>query len=257
MKKLIFGCAIAISGFMMPQVSADYCGGPCGPSQDYCCPMQYNNPCCCDGDSFDGFYVGGNLGVFSHVAHRNDLDGFLIDNSGWSAIDTSFTAGVQLGYDWQCCYKLLGIVADWNWVDTDRRIRNNPNSTTTDQFINNEAHWFTTIRARAGLTVCDALVYVTGGAVVARFETKWNENPNTFHHRNTRWGWTGGVGAEFILGCGFSLGAEFLFAHFDEHNKTFRSIAGTNFTFGHSDSFYVGRVLLNYRFGDLFSCCCR
>lgn len=249
MRRLIFGLALAVCGFIMPQASANFgLGGGNG-----CCPPECS-PCCYE-SGFDGFYFGGNLGVVSHTAHRNDFDGFFTDNSGWTTIDTSFEAGLQLGYDWQCCNKLLGFVVDWNWADNDRRVRDNPNVGDLGSFRNRH-RWFTTLRARAGVVVCDALVYVTGGAAVSRFNVNYSDGiANDFRHNRSRWGWTGGVGTEFKVWCNWSLGAEVLFVHFKEHNRRFTNTGGTNFLFGASDSVWLGRVLLNYRFGDLFACC--
>jgi outer membrane immunogenic protein len=243
MKKFLFLCVLAMSGFAASQASAqDYY-----PSQyDACCP-QFDS--CC-GMDFGGVYIGGNVGAFSHTAHRNDLDGFLTDNSGWSTIDTNVTAGVQLGYDWKCGNKLFGIVADWNWVNTENDLRDDPN-VDPDNRIHSEFEWFTTIRARAGITVCDALFYLTGGAAVTSIKTRWTDLPDDFHNRDTRWGWVGGVGTEFLVTCNFSVGAEFLFLQFNDHTETFVGAADT-FSFGHSDSAWIGRVTLNYRFGDLF-----
>lgn len=240
MRKLIFGLGIAAAGFIMPTASAD----------DYCCPLQYD-PCC--GLEFNGLYVGGNIGVVSHTAHRHDFDGFLTDNSGWTVTDTDFTAGVQVGYDIQCCNKVFGIVADWNWTNNDRREHDNPSAVGDDNFFHNEHNWFTTIRGRAGLAVCDALVYITAGAAVSRFETRWRDAPDEFRFRNTKWGWVGGFGTEFALWCNWSVGAEILYIHYDQHNET-GTVGTTNFVFGHSDHVWVGRVLLNYRFGDLCGC---
>lgn len=241
MKKLFFACALMGCSLAMPTMSA---------SQDYCCSPQYD-PCCC-GTGFDGIYIGGNVGASSHTFHRNDLDGFFTDNAGSSNIHTNVTAGVLLGYDWQLCNKVLGIVADWNWVNVRGRHRDNP-SVEAGNFLNNKARWFTTIRARAGLTISDTLVYVTGGAAVTKLETRWNNDPVTFNNNNTRWGWTGGVGAEFLISCNWSLGAEFLFLQFANDTRKFTS-GVTTFEFGHSDSAMIGRIVLNYRFGDLFCC---
>ncbi len=249
MKKFLFVCVAVVGGLTTP-LAANY-------NNYNCCPPQCD-PCCSSSD-FNGFYVGGNLGIFSHTAHRNDLDGFFTDNAGWSSIDTSFTAGVQLGYDWQCNSKLAGLVVDWNWVDTNQRIADAPNVTTDNNFQRSRNNWFTTIRARFGVTVCDALVYVTGGAAVTRHDTRFHreggEETGRFRDQHTRWGWAGGAGVEYMLGCNWSLGAEFLFLQFSNHNRTFTADSGNRFAFGQSDSAYVGRILLNYRFGDLFNCC--
>ncbi|MFZ0564671.1 MAG: outer membrane beta-barrel protein [Chlamydiales bacterium] len=218
-----------------------------------------NYNACCDTGQFGGLYVGGNIGVDSYLSHRNDWDGFLTDNSGWSTNDTDVTLGFQVGYDWQCGYKLFGLVLDWNWVNNERRHRENPNID-DNSFIHDDFDWFSTIRGRAGLTVCDALVYITIGAAVTRHETTWQSLDNAgarFKAHNTQWGWTGGAGAEFLAWCNWSLGAEVLFLHFGERRNSFTDNDDIRYTFGHSNSAWVGRILLNYRFGDLLSWCCR
>ncbi|MCH9627099.1 MAG: outer membrane beta-barrel protein [Gammaproteobacteria bacterium] len=240
MKKVLF-CALAVAGMLTAQQAA---------ANDYCCPPQYD-PYCCETE-FDGFYFGGNLGVISHMAHRNDLDGFFDDNvTSLSRCTTDVTVGLQLGYDWQCASSVFGLVVDWNWVNVDHRERLFGSN---DRFIKADFDWFTTIRARAGLTVCDALLYVTAGAAVASFDNQWrNLNGTTsdrnFKHCDTKWGWVGGVGAEFGLGCNWTMGVEVLTLHFCHNNERFDS----NFHFSLSDTAWVGRVILNYRFGDL--CC--
>lgn len=239
MKKFLLGCAIAVCGLPITQASA----------QDVCCPTQCN-PCC--GADFSGLYIGGNVGAFTHTAHRNDLTGFTPGPAGWTANNTNVTAGVQLGYDWQCCNKLVGIVGDWSWVNTRSSIVNET-ATVVGSGHRNNSNWFSTIRLRAGLTVADALVYVTGGAAATRFHTRWVDGVDTFNSRDTRWGWTGGVGTELKLGCNWSAGLEVLFLQFSNHNHSF-TVGATDFAFSHSDSAWLGRFILNYRFGDLCSC---
>ncbi len=237
MKKNIFKCAIAMWSLSMSLLSAGqlYCPVECDP---------------CGVQPFEGFYVGGNVGALSHIAHRNDLDGFLTDNSGWSTIDTNATAGAQIGFDWQCGNKVVGLVGDWNWANNKRRLIDNPNDTEdAGSFIESEMNWFATIRARAGLTVCDALVYVTAGAAVAHFDVHWNDNDISFRHGESRWGWTGGVGTELKFDSNWSIGAETLGLFFNNYDKTFTNTDST-FTFGHSNAVWVGRVTVNYRFGD-------
>lgn len=242
MKKFLFGCAIAVGGFAVSTASAD----------DYCCPMQYDP--CCDEPGFNGVFFGGNVGVISHMAHRNDLDGFLTDNSKWTTNDTDVTAGVQLGYDWQCCNAVIGIVGDWNWTNVEHKLREDPNNPDNNAFIKSRFEWFSTFRARLGMGVCDTFFYLTAGAAAARFETTWKDAPLEFKHHDTRWGWTGGVGVEFLAWCNWSIGAEILFLHFHERSKSFTDeVGGSTYSFSHSDSAWVGRILLNYRLGD---CCC-
>ena len=144
---------------------------------------------------------------------------------------------------------------DWNWVNVDHKERLFGTQTaTSDRFIKNDFDWFTTIRARAGLMVCnDALLYVTAGAAVASFDNEWrNLNGTTsdrrFNRCDTKWGWAGGAGMEYDLGCSWSFGVELLTLHFCHNSESFNG-----FHFSLSDAAWVGRIMVNYRFGDL--CC--
>ena len=200
MKKLIFGLGIMVAGLTCAVASANdyYYGGDC-------CPAPCGDPC---GTEFDGFYFGGNLGVLTNIAYRNDLDQFA--GGSQVLVDTDFTIGLQLGYDWNCGCSLFGLVVDWNWANIDHS-----HHSFTDNRLRNELDWFLTIRGRAGITVCDCLFYLTAGAVVADFDARWRTTTSSTHHDDTRWGWTGGVGVEYLLGCNWSIGADLLFMHFD------------------------------------------
>lgn len=245
MKKLVFGCLLAAGCAFVPTLAA----------QDYGCPTQYcASPCgtqyddCCSNRSFDGFYVGINGGVLTHEAYRNDISGFLVDTSSWNFSKTGGTAGVQLGYDWMCCNSVWGIVADWNWAHARHTLEVVPDFAA----IRDRVRWFSTIRARVGVPICDALFYLTAGAAVSKFHTRWNTT-TVINFNNNRWGWVGGVGIEWSVWCNMSLGVEFLCMHFAKRERS-RDIAGLgDLRFGHSDILYTGRVLLNYRFGNL--CC--
>lgn len=233
MKKFLFGCSIALTGLTMPLAA------------DYCCPYPCEpEPCCGD---FNGFYFGGNVGVYSNTAHRNDYDGFFTGGSR-STTSTNVTAGLQLGYDWQCCNSLVGIVADWSWVNNEDRCCGSYDY----DYHHDDFNWFTTIRGRAGMTVCNALVYVTLGGAVVGHDYKGSNIYGNWSRSFTRWGWAGGVGTEFLLGCNWSLAAEVLFLNFNCHNHQF-TVNSTTYNLGISDNAFVGRIQLNYRFGDL--CC--
>lgn len=243
MRKLLIGCALIAAGLQGSLTANMYGMRGSGDNRHTA--------------GFEGLYVGGNIGVFSHTAHLEDLNGFgtgAVAPFAPSSVDTSFTAGVQLGYDWRCNYSLFGLVVDWNWVDTDHS--RTYTFTGIPGRVKADLDWFTTIRARAGLTVCDALVYVTGGAAVTRREATWTStasaNAGQLSTDNTQWGWTGGVGAEFMVWCNFGLQADFLYMHFSRDSYS-RTLGGTTYNFAHSDSAWVGRIGLNYHFGDL--CC--
>lgn len=251
MKKILFGCLVAIGWMAIPTATA----------QNYGCPTEY----CCTSPNFDGFYVGGNVGVLSHTAHRNDFDGFFGPNASYTTTRTAATAGLQFGYDWACCNSVWGFVADWNWSHAKQDLRTfiSDGTLTLEGRLHNKLNWYTTLRLRAGVPICNALFYVTGGAAVARFDTRWNSILSVqgvelfnfeFRDNKNRWGWVGGAGLEYNVWCNWSLGAEFLCMHFSHRRRSFVPPGGdTPFHFGTSDTVYVGRLFLNYRFGNL--CC--
>ena len=234
MLKSILKCTFAVLCFATSNINA----------QDFGC-------CCCDSGPFNGFYVGGNLGIISHNAHRNDLDGFLTDNSGWTTIDNGFIGGIQGGYDWQCGSRVLGLLVDWDGTSNRRNVLDDPNGGGNGG-VDTHLHWISTIRARAGLAVCDSLIYLTGGAAVTGVRTTWSRNADRFSHDETRWGWVGGFGAEYKVCDCWSFGAELLYLNFENDNRSFNSGAN-RFTFGHSDSAVTGRLFANYSLSNLFS----
>jgi len=132
-------------------------------------------------------------------------------------------------------------------------------TTTGSRNLNTRANWFTTIRGRLGLTVCDALMYVTGGAAVTRDRTNWDLAGVTpalsSRFSQTRWGWTAGAGTELMLGCNWSVGAEFLYLNFGQRTRTGLNTATTpaTYRFGHDSNLWLARFLVNYRIGNL--CC--
>lgn len=252
MKKFLLACVVAIGGFTFPLAA----------NNPYnCCPELFNPFFSCS--DFAGFYMGGNFGAFSHVAYLNDLDGFFTSNASSASIDTSFTAGLQFGYDWLFNNFLVGIVGDWNWVDTHHKIPDDPNGTAGENFHRHQLEWFSTVRARCGVTVHDALFYITGGAVAVRRDNRLRgevlgagDTTGIFSDKGALWGWTSGAGVELMLGCNWSLGAEVLLLHFSHYGQTFVGDNGANLAFQFSNSGYLGRILLNYRMGNLFSWCC-
>lgn len=210
----------------------------------------------CGPARFNGFYAGGNVGGTAYTAKRSDLDGYLVDNSGWTATKTAAAAGVQAGYDWQFCHKVFGVVADWNWTDAEAITPSNPNAIGTTSSIKSKMDWFSTLRTRSGLVVDDTLVYVTGGLAAARIHTTYSEAitgafNESFTFDKTRWGWTGGFGAEFALASGWSANAEVLYMQLRKDTVTLNSPPANNgvSNFDQNDSAWVGRVGLNYRWG--------
>jgi outer membrane immunogenic protein len=216
---------------------------------------------CCE-PIFRGLYIGGNAGFASISGDRTDLDAYFgtfirsTDVSG-----TSWTGGIQLGYDFSPCSNLvLGLVADWNRTNAKGKTVNsvfNGLSDATDRVsVKTDWRWFATIRARAGYPICNFLMYITGGAAYADIKTRFDGPTNIFvipfSVTNKRWGWVAGLGAEWALACRWSVNAEILHMRFDEVIKTVRtpSIQASKLVHDHDfdDDAWVGRIGINYRF---------
>ncbi|MCB1114757.1 MAG: porin family protein [Chlamydiia bacterium] len=238
MRKHILTLTLALTGLLTGNLNA---GG-----YDDCCQPQ---------SCFDGMYAGANLGVISHTAHRNDLDGFLTDNSGWTNIDTAFTGGLQVGYNKVCDSAIFGFIADFDGATISHKMRDEPNDEGDDNYIKHDVRWYSTMRAKAGLTLCNAQLYITGGAAVAKFKTSWRDDEEGKSFNKCRWGWVVGMGAEYCLCDNITMGAEALYLTFDRTNRSLVSDSESRYTFAHSDSLLTARFFVNYYFDDLFSCC--
>ena len=115
---------------------------------------------------------------------------------------------------------MLGVVADCNWSDADITRAVLPNLPAKTSSLSSQMDWFSTLRTRSGVVVNDTLVYVTGGLAAAKIENTYTSKHSLGHRSNentfskTRWGWTGGAGAEFALADGWSANAEVLYMQF-------------------------------------------
>jgi outer membrane immunogenic protein len=203
---------------------------------------------------FGGFYIGGNVGGVSYTAVRTDQNGYLVDNAEYTQTKTGFTGGVQAGFDWQRGTAVLGIVADFNWADTEAKTNLVPNDPPTiDVSTAGRLNWFGTVRGRAGIAVDDVLVYATGGFAYANIDSTYTLRITGVNERfsfsNTRGGLVAGVGAEAIVWGNWSVNSELLYMQFQKNNVSFFSPnAGGVERFENNDSAWVSRVGLNYRF---------
>jgi outer membrane immunogenic protein len=202
----------------------------------------------CAAQQFQGFYIGISGGGAYHEAHRNDTDGFLTDNGSWTKNKWGGIAGGQAGYNWTTCNTLWGVEIDGSWVGVKNTLRDDPNDIGDDNFINSKLNTLVTARLRTGLVLDNLLLYVTGGFAAAHHKTTWNDTPLSVEFKEWRYGWTAGFGTEWAWTPGWSIKSEVLYASFADRDRT-ATLDGTTYTFRHSDSVWVSRIGLNYRWG--------
>jgi outer membrane immunogenic protein len=202
----------------------------------------------CAASQFGGAHVGIHAGSVYHQAHRQDVDGFHTDNAGWTLNKWAGHAGGGIGYDWTTCSTVWGIELDASWLfSTKNFLPDNPNAGGIDG-TTTRADWLATARLRSGVALDNLLIYATGGVAAARFRTAWVEAPNTVDFRETRFGWVAGLGTEWAWTRNVSFKFETLYVGFTDRDRD-AVVGGANFRFRHSDSMWISRVGLNYRWG--------
>ena len=216
-------------------------------------PAPVVRPACAQ---FGGFYIGANVGASYATAHRNDDDGYFVDNAGHTTYGTGWNGGVQGGYNWQRGCTVFGVEVDWSWGSAKSTFNDDPNNPNALRTIESNLRSFGTARTRTGIIVDDVMLYVTGGLAWANVNNTYTEaffpgGPSEqFSFSSTRWGWTVGAGSEWKIMGNWSLKSEVLYMQLKQQQDTFFSPnAGANFRFTNNDSAVVARVGLNYIFG--------
>ena len=172
--------------------------------------------------TWTGFYVGAHIGGTVDDSYSADLqagDEFgRIDGD----VDSTWLAGVQLGYNWQTSHNLvLGLEGDFSFPFD------------SDEF---GADFLASVRGRIGYAAGNALIYATGG--VAFLDTNFHTDDETVT------GFVVGGGLDYKIRQNVSVGVEALYYNFDDHDFNDGPISGTE-----DRDFWAIRARLNYHFG--------
>ncbi|MBR0712566.1 outer membrane protein [Bradyrhizobium liaoningense] len=217
--------------------------------------------------SWTGFYIGGNAGG-GMASSRFDDPCF----SCSSAMPTRgfFTGGAQIGYNYQFGNGLVGIEADVNGnSDFKGAVLGDDKRAMT---VTTKADVSGTIRARGGVVIDNALVYVTGGAAWANvrqtgieFDTNLvsasfgTPTGPTANRSGTLWGGVIGAGVEFALNSNWIVGAEYLHTVYEDRDANIILANGAtacgsnpaaNCVIRNQLTTDVARARLSYKFGD-------
>jgi len=205
--------------------------------------------------TWTGLYAGINGGA--GMANSEFLDPDCL-----SCTDTKFqtafgTFGGQLGYNWQYRAMVVGLEGDVNWAGAKASklfaLKNLFVGTANFKFDT-----FTSIRARMGLTLDNALVYVSAGPVWGHFRSSTNltETDGTqLAATDNAWhpGLAIGAGVEYMLTNNWGFRGEYLFLNFKDvevpwvgvNNCAIIETCRMNYTY----SAQIARIGLNYKFG--------
>ena len=218
----------------------------------------------CAADQFKGGYIGVNGGAVNWTSNRTDQDQVLVDAATYVQKDWAGMVGGQFGWNGGTCNTIYGFEVDGDWISGRNNTQLLPNAQGIN--INIASRWdaIVTARGRAGLVIDNMLLYITGGVAAGHFKTAYTNQffpipnvfpgfVNTWNTDQWRYGLVAGVGAEWAFGGNWTLRSEVLYVDFIEssHNVLSVAVPGPGFLAGfkESDSAWIGRVGLNYRFG--------
>jgi high affinity Mn2+ porin len=209
-------------------------------------------PPACTTNWYQGWYVGLNLGAGGYTAYRTDQDAQLATLPATYTQKQSglFGGGGQVGYNWTTCNGLFGIEVDGAAGSMVVSTGVLPNSLDADTSITSRFNGLVTARARTGIVIDSALLYVTAGvAGVHTLTTYLNLAGDQFTFSDWRAGWVVGVGAELGVATNISIRSEVLYVAAGDRTFTFISPTLGPGNFAHSDSMWMARVGLNVKLG--------
>jgi outer membrane immunogenic protein len=202
--------------------------------------------------TWTGFYIGLNAG---YNWGNNDLT--LYGNpiyagyfpSGIKSDSDGFTGGIQAGYNWQMNQFVVGVEADWVWLDSGKTSSGTiaypsgyPSagvggaSVTSTGKIGSD--WLATLRGRIGYAIDRWMIYGTGGLAwgnvnssstlsASYINTAGVSTLDLWQGKNddTRFGWTLGAGVEYAITNNITTKLEYLY--YDLGSKNYAVVGGT------------------------------
>jgi outer membrane immunogenic protein len=227
--------------------------------------------------NWSGLYVGlTGGGQFGHAEDVN-IDGYRAGGPDreWGYDQSGVIAGGEIGYNWQWNWLVLGPEVDLGYMNIDGAAfepdpaPGTPGFDVLEQELRGrtESDFYATFRGRIGVAFNKWLFYATGGGIGVNWDTGVRDDCTVSpcgsdsidaHRQDFAWGWTGGGGVEWMLGCHWSVKAEYLFYQLDDQNfsgvrffegkvSQQQSSDGT-FRFTAHDHGNIVRAGLNYKF---------
>jgi len=158
--------------------------------------------------NWTGFYLGAQIGY-------GWLNGSSTFDNGAPTLpvrSNGVFGGVHAGYNYQINNAVLGLEGDIE-VSGIRGIRTDVTGATSSGRFDDR--WQGSLRARAGVAVDRALLYVTGGLAFAQFGLSGGPSAGPLQGYNvTRAGWTVGAGVEYAFAPNWTTRLEYRYANY-------------------------------------------
>jgi outer membrane immunogenic protein len=187
---------------------------------------------------WSGPYIGAHGGyAVDGEAEISTTPVFSIDMEG-------FVAGGHAGYNWQVQEIVFGVEGDVDYSDVDGSAPC-PSPAFTCSF---DTDFLASVRARAGLSLGPALLYVTGGVAFTDLEFKAVGPAPTARRDSSHVGYVFGGGMEWMVAHGWSARLEGLYYGFGDDTTTVGGIIPLDVDL----STLVVRAGISVQLGDLF-----
>jgi outer membrane immunogenic protein len=158
--------------------------------------------------SWTGFYLGGQIGygwLHGSSTFSNGAPTLPVRSGG-------VFGGVHVGYNYQINNVVLGAEADIEYSGI-RGTRADLAGLTSEGIF--DSRWQGSVRARAGIAVDRALLYVTGGLALADFRLAGGPAGGPLQgYSTTRAGWTVGAGVEYAFTPNWTARLEYRYADY-------------------------------------------
>ncbi len=172
--------------------------------------------------NWTGVYIGAQLGyAWSDVDADSGPFGSFNQSYGYNV--DGFIGGGHLGYNWQSQGIVFGLEADVEYTDLE-----DGGIGTAGFGHRTDVNWMGSMRARLGLPMDRALLYVTGGWAFADVDVTKSSPPGAApfgSYGSIRNGWTLGVGAEYAFTENLTARLEYRYTDFGSDSGSSRPAA--------------------------------
>jgi outer membrane immunogenic protein len=208
------------------------------------------------------FYVGGHGGFGDGNQQWYDIYPVLDFVQDADTNTTGGLFGIQIGYNYQLDWLVLGIGGDFSWTNMDSNFNC---FTFGDQVCTSNVDWIASITGRLGFAAGPLLFYIKGGPAwmhesLTNLATCSGSQATSaggvpalcgtmFYGDDTRFGWTIGPGVEWAFAPNWGAFVEYAYFDFGSKSVGFSDGAGNFFPEQISDkNLSIVRAGINYHF---------
>ncbi len=190
--------------------------------------------------TWTGLYLGGQIG-YAWVTDTLTVSPF---GFGTNFTPNGVVGGAHVGYNLQVSQFVVGLEGDVEGTGISRSF--SPGGVLYDTSIPVQG----SIRGRLGVAFDRALLYATGGAAFASFDTSVTAFRGVDQTSTARTGWTVGGGIEYAVTGNWSIRAEYRFADFGRFSVATPITFGFGSFVNHHETENAVRAGFSYKFGS-------